>query len=298
MQKIIIILSHCDNDKKREVLLKNLIKLREICEYKIVLTSHIPLPENIIDKVDFFVYDKSNPILKWPIRAFNHWKIVDNVKLSYYVDDYGWTPFNQILKGYSVIDRENYDEFIFMNYDLDINDEISNEINYVDDNSKFYKVKNTYNDVSYPSLIFFKISKKSIKKFINLIDLDFYFKKSHAESMLESISEVILSQKSDIVTKDSIDFYDGKTKDKFNNSIYNEFKIFVGYDSPYKKDIKRYYFYDVNKKIVLKFEDNIINIESGENRVIETNSTVEILINGKYENLKYKKESDIQVIYN
>lgn len=296
MQKIIIILSHCDSDKKKEVLLKNLIKLREICEHKIVLTSHIPLSDDVIDKVDFFVYDKSNPILKWPKRAFNHWKIINDVKLSYYVDDYGWTPFNQILKGYAIVAEENYDELIFMNYDLDINDEISNEINDIDSISKFYKVKNTYNDVSYPSLIFFKVNKKSIKKFINLIDLDFYLEKSHAESMLESISEVILSKKSDIVTKDCIDFYDGMTKEKFNNSIYNEFKLFVGYESPYKKDIKKYYFYNVSKKIDLKFEDNIINIESGENRIIETNSMIEILINGQYENLKYKKESDIQLI--
>lgn len=296
MQKIIIILSHCDSDKKKEVLLKNLIKLREICEYKIVLTSHIPLSDDVIDKVDFFVYDKSNPILKWPKRAFNHWKIINDVKLSYYVDDYGWTPFNQILKGYAIVAEENYDELIFMNYDLDINDEISNEINDIDSISKFYKVKNTYNDVSYPSLIFFKVNKKSIKKFINLIDLDFYLEKSHAESMLESISEVILSKKSDIVTKDCVDFFEGKTKDKFNNSMYNEFKLFVGYESPYKKDIKKYYFYNVGKKIDLKFEDNIINIESGENRIIETNSMIEILINGQYENLKYKKESDIQLI--
>lgn len=296
--KIIVILSHCDTKKKKDILINNISKLKNNFNYDILLTSHIPLPENIINQVDFFVFDKSNPILKWPTRAFNHWYELDTeegkIKLIYFVDDYGWTPFNQIKKGINTVIDLNYKEFIFLNYDLNINNEIIDEINKKTETA-FYSVKDRYNYTSFPSLIFFKIDYSNIKLFEKLINLNHYLKSSHAEQMLEKISETINYRKSDIITEDNIDFSEGTNGKLFNNSNNELFSVFFGYDSPHNKDLKKYFFYEVKEDLICKINNDEILIKKNTTKLINTNELLTIKINDIETPLEFKIDK-IQII--
>lgn len=296
--KIIIILSHCDTKKKKEILIKNISKLKNNFNYDILLTSHIPLPENIINQVDFFVFDKSNPILKWPERAFYHWYELNTeegkIRLTYFVDDYGWTPFNQIKKGINTVIDLDYREFIFLNYDLNINNEIIDEINKKPETA-FYSVIDSYNLTSFPSLIFFKIDHSNIKLFEKLINLNYYLKCSHAEQMLEKISEIINYRKSDIITKDNIDFGEGKNGKLFNNSNNELYSVFFGYDSPDNKDLKKYFFYEVKEDLICKINNDEILIEKNTTKLINTNELLTIKINNIETPLEFKIDR-IQII--
>lgn len=283
-KKIVIILSHCNTEQKKNILIRNILNLKKNFDYDILITSHLTLPENIINLCDYFVYDRSNPILKWPTKAFEHWTYFQTdegkVRLSYFVDDYGWTVFNQIKKGINTTSYLEYDEYIFLNYDLVINEEIINEIN-KDPETVFYSVKDTYGNISYPSLIFFRINKKNIELFEKLINLDFYLKNSHAESMLESISKIIDHMKSDIITMDYVDFNNGENGKLFNNSKNDLFSVFFGFESPYNTNIKKYFFYDIKEDFIIETDGQKSTINRGTTKLIETNDPIRILTQNK-----------------
>ena len=70
---LIIILSHCDTEEKKEVLINNVNKLKSN-NFDILLVSHIPIPSSIQELVEYFIYDKSNPIINWPERGMVFWQ--------------------------------------------------------------------------------------------------------------------------------------------------------------------------------------------------------------------------------
>jgi hypothetical protein len=70
---LIIILSHCDSREKSEILIDNIKKLKTQ-NFDVLLLSHIPIPSSIQQIVEYFIYDKSNPIINWPDRGMVFWK--------------------------------------------------------------------------------------------------------------------------------------------------------------------------------------------------------------------------------
>jgi hypothetical protein len=299
-KKIIIILSHCDTEEKKQVLLKNVEILKTIPNTDILLTSHITLPQDIVEEFDYFVYDKSNPILKWPQKTMVHW--IDypfddkKIRISYFVDDYGWAVFNQINSGYSSISYKNYDNFIFMNYDLQINEGILHEINREEKYSRFYSVKGQGGHKSFPGLIFFILNKKDVEKISLLLDSDVYCKHEYAEKFLESISNVVNYKKINITTFDHIDYGSGTNGKLFNNSLSKDYSLFVGYNNPDDKNEIKFYFYNIKKDITIKNGDDVITIYEGESKLITQNEEIQILINGEFGKLPYKKYSKHQYI--
>ena len=115
---LIIILSHCDSREKREILIDNIKKLKTQ-NFDILLLSHIPIPPSIQQIVEYFIYDKSNPIINWPDRGMVFWKKIlgdPNLRLQTIYPDYGWTAFNQILLGGNLGLSLDYDYFSFRFY--------------------------------------------------------------------------------------------------------------------------------------------------------------------------------------
>ena len=105
MKNIVLIQSHCDTEEKLDYLKKNIEKIKKF-DLEILLFSHIPLNQEVIGMVDYFVFDKSNPIL-WDERRHYFWWVDNGYKLETTIPDYGWTVFNQIKKSYTLRFRFN-----------------------------------------------------------------------------------------------------------------------------------------------------------------------------------------------
>ena len=54
MKKAVIILSHCNTEEKLQVLKNNISKLKSNPNLDIILTSHISLPQEVVDSVEYF----------------------------------------------------------------------------------------------------------------------------------------------------------------------------------------------------------------------------------------------------
>lgn len=121
-RNILIIQSHCNTEIKLKVLSDNLEKLKKF-DLDILLFSHIPLPEEITKKVDYFIFDSTNPIL-WEERRHHYWWANDSFKMESTVPDYGWTVFNQIIGSYEFLKNKPYEYFINFCYDVIIDENI------------------------------------------------------------------------------------------------------------------------------------------------------------------------------
>ncbi len=72
LNNLVIILSHCDTPPKVKVLKETIASLRSI-DIDILLTSHIPVDLDIQDMVDYYIFDKSNPVIDLKDKAFKGW---------------------------------------------------------------------------------------------------------------------------------------------------------------------------------------------------------------------------------
>jgi hypothetical protein len=270
MKNAIVILSHCNTQEKLDVLKSNLDTLRKHQDFDIILTSHILLPQDILDKVDYFVYDKSNPILQWPDRGMFFWKFlnIDNTdyQLRYIQADYGWTVFNQIKLGGSVCLDRGYKNIYFMNYDLDISPEVDLTMRINDGNPYTFKVENWEKTIMEPALILFKLPSKYLKPFLDFITLDNYNDNLNfiPEDFLSKALKDVPVVQHPLILKDQIDFY-YRTADKFTNSKYKEFQYFITTydftqwqpeDDPYKVHSPSIVFYDIKSPIEVGFENS------------------------------------------
>lgn len=167
------ILSHCDNNEKL-IALENNIKTLKECGFDVLLASHIPLCEKITSSVNYFIYDKSNPILQFPEKALVYWKSIligdTFTSLDELLPDYGFTPYNQIKKIGAFCKELEYDNFTFINYDIKITPNMIEEFSNIKGNivSKV-KWKKDHNEYS-PNLLLFSFSKQDFYKISSSIN--------------------------------------------------------------------------------------------------------------------------------
>jgi len=288
MNKIISILSHCNNQEKIDILIENINLLRDKTNFKILLNSHISLPQNIVDMVDYFIFDKSNPIMDVQKRSMIIWKRVNIddyvVQLNTINPDYGWTPFNKIKNSLSFISNLDFDNVTFLNYDLKITDKIIDEILSVKENI-FYDVESN-GDIFKPGLLIFNIQKKYFNTFLNELTVENYTKYDIAETFLRNIISKISYEISKIITTDKIRI---NGNDTFNCNVYdNKFKCFIE-----NGEINNAVFYDVIEDTKLNVNERDIIIEKGKNYLIKNIKTI-VYIDEKLENIdKLIKEIEI-----
>lgn len=270
--KCVIIISHCDTDEKKEILIENIEKLYKLENFDIILTSHIPLPEYILKMVDYFIYDKSNPILTWPERSMVFWLIKDQYLLSCYLDDYGWTPFNLIKKGGEFAQVNNYDDYYFMNYDLDINIDILYYFLINTKKTTFFNSKD--GDIFFnPGMVFFIIKKDDINIFINSINKEDYKKTKQAEDYLKSLLVNLNYEISNVEGNDLLDTGDGK--DLFNNSDFDYFKYFnSNFDISDNKYYKNILIWGIKKDILIETDGYINELKKDEYYLLKYENSV------------------------
>tara|TARA_R110000822_G_scaffold154613_1_gene294376 strand:+ start:1726 stop:2739 length:1014 start_codon:yes stop_codon:yes gene_type:complete len=175
-KNLIIILSHCDNSEKVEIL-KNILNEIKSEGFDILLTSHIPLSTKIQSMVDYLVYDKSNPILFWPERGMTHWRnnlpVGDQIyKMHSIFPEYGWTALNQILTSSHLGLSLDYDHYTFINYDTVLTPSLIEAMKNPQD--LYLSTNDNEGIIMFPSLLFNILSKSNLRKILPLISKENY----------------------------------------------------------------------------------------------------------------------------
>ena len=211
------ILSHCNSDKKKSVLIDNINQI--INEgFDILLISHIPLSSDITSLVNYFIYDKSNPILHYPQKYLHMWKSIKinkkTYQLSRYLPGYGWTALNQIKKGGIFCENLEYNNYTFINYDIQLKDEmLSNHNSNLVSQTKLTKTHPKERGLLF-STIFFSFTSIDLEKIQkNLLKEEY--------SKGEGIAEVYFTN---IINNNNIDYqlYPLEVEDKIDFKIIED----------------------------------------------------------------------------
>lgn len=281
---LVIILSHCNTEEKKELLENNIKKLKSN-NFDILLLSHIPIPPNIQESIEYFIYDKSNPIINWPERGMVFWKKIlgdINYRLQTIYPDYGWTAFNQILLGGNLGLSLSYDYFSFINYDIQLTDSI---IEALDNPVPFLTstVQPAYESKPrYPSFMLNILNRKNLKSILPIIDKKHYmcdthsFKKDGKFQSAENYWEHLVTNFSHTIypenIMDLINF--DNFSSMFNYSNTDKFKMFFQNNNTHptikNSGVPGVLVYDINiSNLKLIVNDQYTFIEKGKNELID-----------------------------
>lgn len=274
-RNLIIILSHCDTEEKLNVL-RDTVKVLKDNHFSTLVTSYIPLPEDIVGELDYFIYDRSNPILKWPIKARALWLKVPhkgiNYKLNYFSTDAGNAVVNQVVVAGNFSKSLDYTHFSYINYDVVITPEFLETIK----NPKPVQFCNEGVSKSFPCMLLSIFDKKNLEKLLAVTSCEEYIK-GHpgkgirfdtVEDYWKHISTFFDYDKND--TEYSVyDRIDTRTWDAFNiNREDDLFHIFYqsNLNNPSSTDLQlhtedpRILLWDIVKNITLNVNGKTVEI--------------------------------------
>lgn len=261
MKKIALVGSFCNTEEKVSTLLDNINKLKSL-GVDVMVISPITLPKEVLDSCDYFFLTKENPILNFPVKSIDMWRIVGNpegpMKIAFSTMDYGWAGLYQIKKLSDIALSLDYDHFYHMIYDLVIDDFVVGEISSQKPFSFYPFIKYPHGHLFGFGLYFMSLSRENLSKICPFISLENYLADQNncAESFLHKI---VLNLEGATVEKepvsDSINYWDDV--DLFNHSPSNKIKFFIS----------KHYYSNLSTKIL--FYD------------VQTPTEVEIKVNGE-----------------
>jgi hypothetical protein len=125
---IVIITAHCDDQEKIDTLIECIDELKSQ-GYPIIISSHIQVPNNIYDMVDYVIYDKENPLI------YNHefdefggsntwfWALYDGFYQEYTLDfNHAYAVLKLIKNGVSLAKINGYEISHVVCYDYIVKD--------------------------------------------------------------------------------------------------------------------------------------------------------------------------------
>jgi len=133
-KNLVIILSHCDTPLKIKTLKETIASLRST-EVDILLTSHIPIDLDIQDMVDYYIFDKSNPLINKIEKQLVSWRKIHLKSLDCWVkfqvphQDHWGGVMNQIIKAADIGLNLDYDCYSFLGYDVNLKEVHLRELN-------------------------------------------------------------------------------------------------------------------------------------------------------------------------
>ena len=117
MKELVVILTHADNEQRVETL-KECTRELKAQGHDILISSHIEIPSDLYDQIDYFIYDKDNALIRLDefedtgstVFVTSH---VSDFKLSYPIEyNHAYAVLKLIKNAYAISDIENYDIII------------------------------------------------------------------------------------------------------------------------------------------------------------------------------------------
>jgi hypothetical protein len=299
---IIVIISTHPNHISIENATKMCIEKIKKSGYKVLLTSHYPVSNSLQNLVDYYVFDKNNPILKH--NFYNQWHYSDlnfSAKVNFAAsdnDDYhGLAVHLNYFNGISYAKSLGFKKSICLNYDVIV------------DESDFSQLEKMENVLEKKDAFFFynKASEgDTLKTVLFSVNNDFYLKRFKYYSPIEYMNIVYkfecsngLEQFYFNILKDYKDFifidYQHNEETFLKNSKLNAFSM-VEYLTvlPNKKNNQFVIFSVFSNKV----DDRINNMIVKENEIVVDQKSFDIKNNNFYylshpfkENCEYEIES-------
>ena len=234
--KIALISSYCDTEKKLDVLDKNIRTLKSL-GLDVMLNSPIDLPNEITSLCDFYIRTKENPVLTWPGKSLYTW--VDyittgkRIRFTRNLPDFGWANIHQVKKLSEYALTYDYEYLYHIIYDIKIDDSVLSGL-ISDSKCSFHKFH------EHPvSLHFMLFNRENLSEFISRIDQDEYI---NFNGIVETwLDNFIRTSNLDYVIEDYpvdnlILFHDDI--DLFNYSEFNDFNFFISKNSKVLRNIE------------------------------------------------------------
>ena len=117
MKEIAIFGSYCNTKEKLQAL-ENSITHAKALGLDVLVFGRYPIPESTQRMCDYWIYDKSNPILH--DRSLNHWFVVEDKYISNWFVDYGYAALEQITKCLGFANNLDYEIAYWLVYDVDL----------------------------------------------------------------------------------------------------------------------------------------------------------------------------------
>lgn len=121
MKNLIIISCYVNTDEKKSVLINYINQLKKLSNFDIMLVSHIPMSESIINLVNYFIYDSDNflfPIENTPVVWFR----IGDIEIKMTTCRHGYAFLKNVHNALNFAKSLKYNNFIFSDYDNILND--------------------------------------------------------------------------------------------------------------------------------------------------------------------------------
>ena len=116
MKEIVIVGSYC-NTKEKIAALEKIITDTKALGLDILVFGRYPIPESIQLMCDYWIYDKSNPVLD---RNLEHWLLHSGKRISNWFQDYGYAALEQMVKTLGFANNLDYEIAYWFVYDVDL----------------------------------------------------------------------------------------------------------------------------------------------------------------------------------
>lgn len=260
MNKIALISTFCDTQKKLDILEKN-IKTIKSYDIDVMVISPFYLEKNIVDLCDYFFLTKDNPILDWPQKSMLQWTIRffggKPYKFSRTYPDYGFSGLSQVKQLSDIALNLNYDQYHHMIYDLIIDQNVIDGL-LSDKNCSVYPSKRE-DTIWAVGLHYMIYNKQKLIEFVSHITLENYLSCNDGDAFvwLHNLQPIIGYQIEETPVEDAIYFY--QNFDFFNYLTVPDIKMFVHKnDWMFNPDVDtiKLVFYDTFKDIKI-FVDGV-----------------------------------------
>ena len=133
MKELILITSHAPSNEKQE-LLRNLVNDTKDKGYDVMVSTHVFVPKDIVDSVDFIIYEKENRLLTdlKHKKVMNFWSVDGTLKVNTtetFKFNHAFAMIKLLVNGLSYAKQLGYEKVHFFEYDTKINSFVEIETN-------------------------------------------------------------------------------------------------------------------------------------------------------------------------
>jgi len=124
MKTLILVDSYADSNRKKKEL-KNCIESLKATNFDILLTSHLPVDNDIQNSVDYFIYDKNNLLLPFFTKL---WVANDTFYAEYYTQYHAPAICLNMYNGFNFAKLHTYEFVVYISSDCIFSQEDSKKL--------------------------------------------------------------------------------------------------------------------------------------------------------------------------